>query len=92
MRMRGAVRTFGLGCALLLTRSLSLSSSLAVEARERPHFEACNLTRTARAQCRDCIQPCDSLSELLKLERSVREPLRLTLAAIPDAAAIGTKS
>ena len=47
-------------------------------------FEACNLTRTARVQCTDCIHPCGS--ELSKC--SVRDsPLRLALAAIPGAAA-----
>jgi hypothetical protein len=75
VRMRGAVPTFALGCTL--------------PGGAAHTFEACNLTRTARAQCKDCIQPCDS--ELLKC--SVRDsPLRLALAAIPDAAAIGTKS
>ena len=77
MRMRGAVRTFGLGCTL--------------PGGAAHTFEACNLnlTRTARAQCTDCIQPYDS--ELLKC--SVRDsPLRLALAVIPDAAAIGIKS
>ena len=66
MRMRGALRTFGLGCTL---------------PRGAAHtFEACNLERTARVQCTDCIQPCDS--ELSKC--SVRDsPLRLALASIP---------
>ena len=45
-------------------------------------FEACNLTRTARVQCTDCIQPCDS--ELSKC--SVRDSA-LRLASIPGAAA-----
>ena len=65
MRMRGALRTFGLGCTL---------------PRGAAHtFEACNLKRTARVQCTDCIQ-CDS--ELSKC--SVRDsPLRLALASIP---------
>ena len=46
MRMRGALRTFGLGCTL---------------PRGAAHtFEACNLTRTARVQCTDGIQPCES--------------------------------
>ncbi len=70
MRMCGALRTFGLGCTL---------------PRGAAHtFQACNLMRTARVQCTDCIQPCDS--ELSKC--SVRDsPLRLALAAIPGAAA-----
>jgi hypothetical protein len=73
MRMRGAVRTFGLGCTL----PASASGGAAAHT-----FESCNLTvltHTARAQCRDCIQPYDS--KLLKC--SVRDsPLRLALAAI----------
>ena len=75
MRMRGALRTFGLGCTL---------------PRGAAHtFEACNLTRTARLQCTDCIQPGDS--DLSKC--SVRDsPLRVALASIPGATAIGTKS
>ena len=72
MRMRGALRTFGLGCAL--PRGAAHTS------------EAYNLTRTARVQC---TQPCDS--ELSKC--SVRDsPLRVALASIPGATAIGTKS
>ena len=65
MRMRGALRTFGLGCTL---------------PRGAAHtFEACNLTRTARLQCTDCIQPGDS--DLSKC--SVRDsPLRVALASI----------
>ena len=46
VRMRGAVRTFGLGCTL--------------PGGAAHTFEACNLTRTARVQWKDCIQPCDS--------------------------------
>ena len=66
---------FGLGCTLPKGAAHTL--------------EACNLTRTARVQCKDCIQPCDS--ELSNC--SVRDsPLRPALAAILDAAAIGTLS
>ena len=75
VRMRGAVRTFGLGCTL---------------PRGAAHtFEACNLTRTAQVQCTDCIQPCESKLSKCSVRNS---PLRLALASILDAAAIGTKS
>ena len=64
--MRGAVRTFGLGC--------NPSGGAAHT------FEACNLTRTARVQWKDCIQPCDSkLSNVAFGARrsGLRLPLRL---------------
>ena len=68
MRMRGALRTFGLGCTL---------------PRGAAHtFEACNLTRTARVQCTDCIQPCESkLSNVAFGTR--RSGLRLPLFRVP---------
>ena len=66
--MRGAVRTFGLGC--------NPSGGAAHT------FEACNLTRTVRVQWKDCIQPCDSkLSNVAFGTR--RSGLRLPLFWMP---------
>jgi hypothetical protein len=49
-------------------------------------FEACNLTRTARVQWKDCIQPCDSkLSNVAFGTR--RSGLRLPLFWMPRASA-----
>ena len=74
--MRGAVRTFGLGCTL--------------PGGAAHTFEACNLTRTARVQWKDCIQPCES--KLSNVAFGTRRSGLHKFASILDAAAIGTKS
>ncbi len=79
VRMRGAVRTFGLGCTL--------------PGGAAHTFEACNLTRTARVQWKDRIQPCDSkLSNVASSSELAAQPEACAFASILDAAAIGTKS
>ncbi len=83
------------GWALALTRALISPRWCACAVRyarlvlvapflEEPptHFEACNLTRTARVQWKDCIQPCDSkLSNVAFGTR--RSGLRLPLFWMP---------